>query len=70
MDSEGKQHHILATNAGAVIARSKSASKADNESDKPKISGSDLTRRMVCGGLAGMFAKVSFSHLVLRIWHW
>lgn len=28
--------------------------------DKEKISTSDMTRRMVCGGLAGMVAKVVF----------
>ena len=32
--------------------------KPNNDGDKKKISTSDMTRRMVCGGLAGMVAKV------------
>ena len=33
--------------------------KRQNESEKKVITSSDMTRRMVCGGLAGMVAKVS-----------
>ena len=31
----------------------------NNEAEKKAISSADMTRRMVCGGLAGMVAKVS-----------
>lgn len=43
------------------MGETKDGSRNENEIDKPKITGSaDMTRRMVCGGLAGMIAKVSY----------
>lgn len=32
----------------------------------PKVGAVDMTRRMVCGGLAGMIAKVSWKYHLMR----
>ena len=40
--------------------------KSQNDSDKKAISTSDMTRRMVCGGLAGMVAKVGSAIILGR----
>lgn len=65
---EESRHQI--PEAAASISASTSTSivvmmekKSDKESDKPKISSADMTRRMVCGGLAGMIAKTATNPL-------
>jgi len=55
-----------------VVADKKSSDGSNSTSGKnTTISASDMTRRMVCGGLSGMIAKViktlsSSSHLFIK----
>jgi hypothetical protein len=46
------------TNAAAAAAAALSMTRKDENQPAKKHTSADVTRRMVCGGLAGMIAKV------------